>query len=275
MNRREAYEYGIQTLTEAGFEEAKTDLFLLLDGLFHISMTDLFTHGDVILEQEEEQLFKEALKKRLEHIPVQHITAVQNFMGLSFYVNEHVLIPRQDTEILVEEVLKQLHDGFSILDMCTGSGCIAISLAKYSNDCCITAVDLSEEALAVAKKNSEDLELNIEFVHSNLFEKISGKYDFIVSNPPYIPTDVIEGLMDEVKLHDPRMALDGKEDGLYFYREIIRESVNYLNRGGMLFFEIGYDQGEAVSKLMKEAGFQFVEVIQDYAGLDRVVYGSH
>jgi len=273
MNRKEAYEFGIEKLTEAGIEEAKSDILLLLDGICHVTRNDILLHGEEVLEDNLVQAFMEALSKRCERIPVQYITGVQNFMGLDFMVNEHVLIPRFDTEILVEEVMKQLHDGFSILDMCTGSGCILLSLLHYSNDCVGVGVDVSEGALAVAKQNCEKLGLSASFIQSDLFTNVSGKYDIIVSNPPYIRSDVIPTLMEEVKGHEPVLALDGMEDGLYFYRKIIEESPAYLNGGGMIFFEIGYDQGEDVSNLMEEAGFKDVFVVKDYAGLDRVVLG--
>lgn len=271
MNRKEAYEYGIHRLREAGFPEAKSDILLLLDGLMGLRLTDLLAHGETELSEEEQIQYENALQKRLQHIPVQQITGVQNFMGLPFLVNGDVLIPRPETELLVEEVLKNLHDGFSVLDICTGSGCIALSIKQYSNNCPVTASDVSEEALAVARKNGETLGHPVNWVQSNLFENISGRFDIIVSNPPYIKTEVISSLMDEVRKYEPVIALDGKEDGLYFYREIVKDSVTHLNRGGMLFFEIGYDQGEAVSSLMKKAGFKDIQLLQDYAGLDRVI----
>ena len=272
MNRKEVYELGIKILTEAGIEEAKSDTLQLLDALCHVSRNDILVHGEVELEDEPIAVFKEALKKRCTHIPVQQITGVQNFMGLDFYVNEHVLIPRFDTEILVEEVMKELHDGFSILDMCTGSGCILLSLLKYSNNCKGIGVDISEDALAVAKENQKRLGIEASFIKSDLFEQVTEKYDIIVSNPPYIRSDVIPTLMEEVRLHEPILALDGTEDGLFFYRKIVEESPAYLNGGGMLFFEIGYDQGDAVKSLMEEKGFKNVKVVKDYAGLDRVVF---
>ena len=274
MNRKEAYELGITRLTEAGIEETKSDTLLLLDGICHVTRNDILLHGEVVLDESLTQAFEEALTKRCERIPVQYITGVQNFMGLDFTVNENVLVPRFDTEILVEEVMKHLHDGFSILDMCTGSGCILLSLLHYSNDCIGVGVDVSEAALAVAKENCEKLGLTASFLQSDLFEKVEGTYDIIVSNPPYIRSDVIPTLMEEVKGHEPMLALDGREDGLYFYRKIADECPNYLCRGGMLFFEIGYDQGETVSGLMKEKGFKEVCVIKDYVGLDRVVFGT-
>ena len=195
-------------------------------------------------------------------------------MGLDFVVNENVLIPRQDTETLVEEVMKQLHDGFRILDLCTGSGCILLSLLHYSNGCTGVGADISEAALAVARENAGRLgETSAVFVRGDLFENITGQFEIIVSNPPYIRTGTIETLMDEVRLYEPRLALDGHEDGLYFYRRIISEGKRHLCGGGMLFLEIGYDQREDVMRLMEEAGYRDVAAARDLAGLDRVVYG--
>jgi release factor glutamine methyltransferase len=182
----------------------------------------------------------------------------------------------------VEEVLKNLHDGMRILDMCTGSGCILISLLKYSNDCRGVGVDISPEALQVARENAEQLlsddefqnESAITFIESNLFEKVTGKFEFIVSNPPYIKRNVIGTLMPEVREHEPVTALDGGSDGLDFYREIAQKSREFLAGGGMLFFEIGYDQGAEVMELLERNGFADVRIVKDYAGLDRVVYGT-
>ena len=277
MIYRELYEKGCSLLTEAGIEEAALDARLLLEYVCGTNRNDLLVHGERAVEQEQSELYLRYLAERAKRIPLQHITGIQDFMGLTFQVNEHVLIPRQDTEILVEEVLRELHDGMRILDMCTGSGCILISLLHYSNECVGVGADISENALSVAKENAEKI-LNgaeVSFCQSDLFENITGKYDVIVSNPPYIRSDVIPTLMPEVKDHEPMQALDGTEDGLYFYRQIVSESKDYLVRGGKLYFEIGHDQAQQVSELMKNAGFKEIEVVKDYAGLDRVVYGTY
>lgn len=275
MTYRELYESGKSSLSQAGIEEAALDARLLLEFVCHTARNDLLVHGDRVVEAGQENAYRELIGRRSAHIPLQHLTGVSEFMGLTFTVNENVLIPRQDTEVLVEEVMRNLHDGFRILDMCTGSGCILLSLLHYSNDCSGVGADISEKALEVARRNAENLnESKASFVRSNLFEKVEGKFEIIVSNPPYIRTEVIPTLMEEVRLHEPLTALDGREDGLYFYREIVKESKQYLCGGGQLFFEIGYDQREAVTALMEQAGFRDVTAVQDYAGLDRVVYGN-
>lgn len=274
MTYRALYETGKERLMQAGVEEAALDARLLLEFVCHTGRNDLLVHGDREVETAQQERYVSLIRRRSGHIPLQHLTGTQEFMGLDFSVNEHVLIPRQDTEILVEEVLKHLHDGFRILDMCTGSGCILLSLLHYSNDCAGVGADISEDALLVARKNADDLKArNARFVQSDLFENIQGKFEIIVSNPPYIRSDVIPTLMEEVRLHEPALALDGAEDGLHFYRKIIAQSKAYLCGGGQLFFEIGYDQREAVVGLMEAAGFKNVTAVRDFAGLDRVVYG--
>lgn len=282
MTYRELYEEGKGALAAAEIGEADLDARLLLEFVCGTDRNTLLVYGDREVTVEEETAYRALLAGRADRIPLQQLTGMQNFMGLDFCVNEHVLIPRQDTEILVEEVLRNLHDGMRVLDMCTGSGCILISLLNYSNNCTGVGADISAEALEVAKENagrllkkmSAELPAEIEFVQSDLFEHITGQFDVIVSNPPYIQTSVIDTLMPEVRDHEPRLALDGSEDGLLFYREIVGESNRYLKQGGMLFFEIGYNQGEAVSRLMEQAGFLEVQVIKDYGGLDRVVCGT-
>lgn len=273
MNYREAYEYGVANLTEAKIDEANLDARLLLEFVCGTNRNDLYVHGDREVEHDEFERYLLLIKERQKHVPLQHLTGEQDFMGLTFQVNEHVLIPRQDTEVLVEEVLLHLHDGMRILDMCTGSGCILLSLLKYSNDCEGVGADVSEEALAVAKRNRERIGIDAKFIKSNLFENVEGKFDLIVSNPPYIESEIVGTLMEEVKDYEPHLALDGGADGLDFYREITTEAKKYLCRGGMLFFEIGYNQAQAVSELLKDAGYIEVEVKKDLAGLDRVVCG--
>lgn len=282
MTNREVCKKGERALAEAGIEEAALDARLLLEYACGISRSDLLTYGDREVAPENQRLYEQLIARRGERIPLQQLTGRQDFMGLEFTVDEHVLIPRQDTEILVEEVLKNLHDGMRVLDMCTGSGCILISLLHYSNDCTGVGADISAEALQIAEENGirllgaepEGKMTQCTFLQSDLFENVEGKFDIIVSNPPYIPSGVIETLMPEVRDHEPRQALDGAEDGLLFYRRIMEEGAGCLSRGGMLFFEIGYDQAEAVSRLMEDAGFLEINVIRDYAGLDRVVYGT-
>lgn len=280
MTYRECYEQGCRTLQAAGIEEAALDARLLLEAVCGTDRNDLLVHGEQPVAPEAEEKYLNWIRQRAEHIPLQQLTGEQGFMGLTFNVNEHVLIPRQDTEILVEEVLKELHDGMRVLDMCTGSGCILLSLLHYSNDCEGLGVDLSAEALEVAGRNvlkvlTPEKAEHAHFLQSDLFEKVEGKFEIIVSNPPYIASAEVEKLMPEVRNHEPRMALDGTEDGLFFYRRIIEEAGKHLVSSGMLFFEIGYDQGQAVSELMRTEGYCDVQVVQDYAGLDRVVLGTY
>ena len=279
MTLEEAYRLGNDVLNEAGVPDAGTDAWILLEHVTGVSRTRYYVNPRQVLSKEEEERYLSYIEKRKKRIPVQHLTGVQEFMGLEFIVNEHVLIPRQDTEVLVETVWEDLETGMRVLDMCTGSGCILISLMKrmqtVSGEDGIAGVgaDLSREALQVAEENASKQKVGAVFVESNLFDKVEGTYDIIVSNPPYIRTSVIKELQEEVKLHDPYAALDGKEDGLFFYREIIKKSKEYLKKGGRLYFEIGHDQGEDVKKLMEEAGFSEVTVKKDLAGLDRVVFG--
>jgi len=280
MTYRECYEKGSRILNEAGIEESTLDARLLLEAVCGTNRNDLLVHGEQPVEPEAEEKYFGWIGKRAGRIPLQQLTGEQDFMGLTFTVNENVLIPRQDTEILVEEVLKELHDGMRILDMCTGSGCILLSLLHYSNDCEGLGVDLSAEALEVAGRNvlkvlTPEKAEHAHFLQSDLFEKVEGKFEIIVSNPPYIASAEVEKLMPEVRDHEPRMALDGTEDGLHFYRRIIEEAGKHLVSSGMLFFEIGYDQGQAVSELMRTEGYCEVQVVQDYAGLDRVVLGTY
>ena len=349
--------YGKQVLKDAGIAEADLDSWYLFEQIFGISraqyfmcardrITDRAAQGKSVPEHSADRVkcgnsseenpdplkqkldaYDAALKKRASHIPLQQIIGQQEFMGLSFFVNEHVLIPRQDTETLVELVLNEQKDrNCSILDMCTGSGCIAISLKKLGGYRHVEGADISEEALKVARKNAEDIlgmDRDTELVsvkncadtpeqnwqnlsnnqnkHDNFANsKLSGaldisnssetvnfrrtdmfrafqpseKFDVIVSNPPYIPSAVIEELEPEVRDHEPRGALDGTADGLYFYRILAEECGKHLTPGGHVYFEIGYDQGAAVKELLDAHGFQDTKVIKDLPGKDRVVCGT-
>ena len=274
---REAADY----LEEHKIPDAEIDAWYLLEYVTGISRASYYGDPERKISEEEADQYWKYVEKRAQRIPLQHITGSQEFMGYEFHVNEHVLVPRQDTESLVEEALKVLKPDMNILDMCTGSGCIPISLLKYAMErkhitgLKAVGVDISKEALEVAKENGQRLEVPVTWIQSDLFENVSDKFDLIVSNPPYIRTEVIQGLEDEVKLHDPWIALDGHEDGLYFYRRIVNESVSHLNTGAWLMFEIGYDQAADVSRLMEKSGFCNVYVKKDLAGLDRVVCGMY
>ncbi|MGC4017963.1 MAG: peptide chain release factor N(5)-glutamine methyltransferase [Muricomes sp.] len=293
MTLREACERGMHILLEAGVLDAGLDAWLLLEHVSQVSRAMYYALPDKAMTAREEEIYFDYIEKRAQHIPLQHLTGVQEFMGLEFQVNEHVLIPRQDTEILVESALKvietkektavaskQGEGTYRLLDMCTGSGCILLSILHYAGkypgiNLKGTGADTSGKALEVAKRNAQCLHIQAGFLCSDLFEQITGRYEMIVSNPPYIRTDVIDTLQEEVKNHDPMLALDGKEDGLYFYRKIIDEAGRYLTEDGYLIFEIGADQGEAVRSMMCQAGYRDVIVKKDLAGLDRVVIGVY
>ena len=281
MTLEEAYSFGKEKLLEAQIPDAQIDAWILLEFVTEVSRTMYFVNPKQKITEKQKEQYLYYIEKRTERIPLQHLTKVQEFMGFPFEVNENVLIPRQDTEVLVETVLEDLEEHMKVLDMCTGSGCILISLLKMmQNDKCEdtiwgVGVDVSKKALEVAERNSQKLETDAVFIESNLFENVEGLYHVIVSNPPYIRTSDIHDLEKEVKLHDPMLALDGKEDGLYFYRIIVDESRRYLKKGGRLYFEIGYDQADDVKKLMEDAGFKNITVKKDLAGLDRVVFGVY
>ena len=330
---------GQNILAKAGIGEAGLDAWLLLEYTTGKSRAYYFAHGEENVSEETADQYLKLIGRRAEHIPLQHLTHQAFFMGHEFYVDKNVLVPRQDTETLVEsalECMKAVKNPY-ILDMCTGSGCILISILKERADAHGTGVDLSDEALKVAVRNARTLEVaernartlevadRAEFIQGDLFSSaffkerqeciqngsdtdkvqavnsemqnivheagVSEKdiikyaehknsngnhsiaYDMIISNPPYIPTAEIEGLMEEVRLHDPRMALDGLEDGLYFYRTITRQAKNYLAPGGWLLYEIGCSQGEDVADLLRKEGYEYIEIRQDLCGLDRVVLG--
>lgn len=273
MTFREAMEFGTNLLEEAGVSEAKNNAWLLLSMICKIDCTYYYVHMQDELEADVMSEYESVLRKRAEHVPLQYITGEQEFMGLNFKVNSSVLIPRQDTETLVEQALKIIKPDMRILDLCTGSGCVLISILKNARNVTGLGTDISKQALLVAKENARLNDVTAEFERSDLFDSISEKFDVIVSNPPYIPTDVIFTLMPEVAQFEPYQALDGKEDGLYFYRKIIKECTEYLNPNGTILFEIGHDQGEAVSHMLRQNGFDDVRVIKDLAQNDRVVIG--
>lgn len=273
MTYREAVNYGSQMLAMADIAESKTDAWLLLEMACRIDRSFYYLHMEEELPEEQFGEYEIALKKRAEHVPLQYITGETEFMGLKFRVNSGVLIPRQDTETLVEEVLKAVKPGMRVLDLCTGSGCVIVSILHNAENVEGFATDISRQALNVAKENARLNETSVIFERSDLFDHVTGTFDMIVSNPPYIPTGELVKLMPEVHLFEPEEALDGKEDGLYFYRRIIAECGDYLKPGGMIFFEIGYDQGEAVSEMLRSAGFLMVQVTKDLSRLDRVVSG--
>lgn len=271
---KELLEYGRRSLREHKIENADGDAWYLLEFVCEIDKSYYFIHCDDIIEEIKIVQYQELMQKRCSHVPLQQLTGSAWFMGFEFYVNSSVLIPRQDTETLVETALMRLKKEAQVLDVCTGSGCIILSLAKMGDAITTTGCDISGEALCVARKNARSLSCDTTFVQSDLFDVIEGQYDMIVSNPPYIRSDVIPTLMEEVRDFEPHLALDGKEDGLYFYRKIISEAADYLKDDGWLGFEIGHDQGEAVSGMLKEQNWREVEVIQDLAGLDRVVWAK-
>ena len=225
------------------------------------------------MKEEDEARLISLIERRKTHEPLQYILGEWEFMGLTFKVNEDVLIPRQDTETLVEEALKVIEPGMRVLDMCTGSGCIIISILKNTTNVDGAACDISKQALNVAKENARLNGVFVDFERSDLFEHVDEMYDVIVSNPPYIRSDEIPHLMPEVSVFEPHEALDGSEDGLLFYRRIIKDCRANLKPQGRLLFEIGCDQGRQVSQMMQFAGFSDVQVIKDLAGNDRVVSG--
>jgi len=281
MKYKELFAYCLNELNRNGIGEADSDSRLLFEYLINADRSFMFLHGEDEVSDTEKEKIIEAVNRRIEHIPLQHITGKQNFMGLEFNVSEDVLIPRFDTECLVEEAMLVTNDGDKVLDVCTGSGCILISLMNYKNDIKGYGCDISEAALKVARKNSDELckpKLSSSplFINSDLFDSITERdFDIIVSNPPYIRSDVIPTLMTEVREHDPMIALDGGEDGLVFYRRIISQAVCFLKKGGHLLVEIGFDQGNDVRKLFLENGYSDVKIIKDLAGNDRVVRGCY
>lgn len=272
-------------LKKAEIDTPRLDAEVILCSLLGVERIQLHIHPEMEISREICQKFWANVEKRLKNMPVQYIVHQQEFMGLDFWVEEGVLIPRGDTEILVEKVLdihkkNYLSANMKLMDIGVGSGAISVSLAKLIKNSQVYAVDISSKALEVALKNAKyhTVEDKIVFLKGSLFDGVKGKsleetFDIIVSNPPYIPRKVIETLSKEVKNYEPSLALDGGEDGLDFYRKIIKEGPVFLKPQGWLIFEIGYDQGEDVKGMMEKVGFSSVEVIKDLAGHNRVVLG--
>ena len=277
----ELLQYGADVLKEAEIADWNYDSRVLLEWICQISRMDLILYPSMEVEDGKVLEYKAYIKRRAEHEPLQYLMGEWEFMGLPFQVNPSVLIPRQDTEVLIEWILeRESREGNlsskNILDVCTGSGCIAISLDvlwREKNLCPwkVEALDISSEALRTARANNELNHARVLFHESNMFEHIEETYDVIVSNPPYIPTKVVDGLMAEVVRHEPRLALDGMEDGLHFYRILAHEGRQHLKPGGRLYLEIGHDQGQTVPEILEKEGFTEIEVRKDLAGLDRCV----
>ena len=270
---REAERRGAETLAAAGREEAAQTARLLLCHVLNFNFTDYVLAREDLLSPRDAARYEELLTRRASGVPLQYLTREQNFCGLSLYVDERVLIPRQDTECLVEEVLRDGARG-ALLDLCTGSGCIPLALLKHGNFSCALGADISAEALAVAEINRARTGLPLLFRQSDLFSEIPERFDVITANPPYIESAEIESLSVEVRDHEPRLALDGAADGLAFYRRLAAESGAHLKPGGRLYLEIGMSQGAAVASLLEAAAFSDIQIIRDLAGRDRIVKGS-
>lgn len=270
MTYVEAYDWGKSSLAGCQVPDAEWDAWLLLEYVTGMKRAEYLLRQLETMDRGAEERYQFLIQQRGTRIPLQHLTGEVEFMGLSFSVNQNVLIPRQDTETLVELVLPEI-EGKRVLDVCTGSGCIAIALQRLGNPAVCHGVDLSPQALAVAQENCEHLDAEVTFWQSDLFAQVTESYDVITSNPPYIVSAVISELMPEVREHEPVMALDGGADGCLFYRRLAAEAGEHLRENGRLYLEIGYDQGKTVAGLLEENGFEEVQVHQDLAGHDRVV----
>ena len=279
MTISELIKKGMIELKNENIEEPKLKSRLLMQYVLNETRQYVIVNDMEQLDKSKEKQYFEGIRILKKGVPIEHITHQREFMKLSFFVDKNVLIPRQDTEILVEEVIKiaKKINAKKILDLCTGSGAIAISLAKYLPQTEITAIDISKDALKIAKKNaiSNNVENQITFINLDMYTNLNeGKFDIIVSNPPYIKDEVINTLMEDVKNYEPHTALSGGNDGLNFYRRIINDSNKVLKENGILAFEIGHDQGYEVSELMSEKGYKDIRVIKDLVGHDRVVIGE-
>lgn len=280
MTARQLKKNIVDILNGAGIHPAPFNADMLIEHLAGITKLKLLTDGETVVSAETAKKVTDAAIKCSEGFPLQHIIGHCEFMGLRFKVNSDVLIPRPDTETLVTETLSQaknLHGNLKVLDMCTGSGCIAITISHFLNSAEIHASDISEKALITAKENAvqNNSDKDIIFHHGSFFEPFSPdeKFDIIVSNPPYIPTKDIKELSDEVRLHEPIQALDGGEDGLMAYRKIISVAPKHLKSGGLLLFEVGINQSDDVKELLSKE-FTDIGSVRDYGGIERVIYGK-
>ena len=279
MTVKEVREKIQKRLQKAGIEDFEYEVWMLLEWKLGIGRAEYFMDPDREIPDKAWMSLNEVLRERERRVPLQYLMGSCEFMGYTFEVDERVLIPRQDTECLVELAVEKIRQTLreqascQVLDLCTGSGCIGISVKLLCPEAEVTLSDVSEGALDVAKKNAWNLGASVRTIESDLFENIQGSYDYILSNPPYIPSRVIEGLMPEVREFEPRIALDGTEDGLYFYRAIAEDAVGYLRPGGWLIFEIGQEQGEDLLSILREQGFENTEIKKDLAGLDRIAVG--
>lgn len=275
MKIEELLRYGKGKLEKQKVEDASIISRILMQYVLKIDRNKLIINKNDNVDINKENEYKEYIEEIIKGKPVQYITNNQEFMRLNFYVDENVLIPQPDTEILVEEVIKSIDikENIEILDMCTGSGCIGISLAKNIENTKVTLVDISKEAIEIAKKNAiqNGVENKVTFIQSDMFENVKGKFDIIVSNPPYIKTDIIQTLDKQVQ-NEPHIALDGGEDGLDFYKILINEAHKYLKKDGKIFLEIGYDQKQEIESLAKQSKhYKKIETIKDLSQNDRVI----
>ena len=274
MTIKQAITKGMIMLKSNNVESPKLKARLLLQYVLDKPRQYIIVYDNKEIDKQQQWQYFVNIEKLTKGIPLQHITHRQEFMKMDFFVDENVLIPRPDTEILVEEVIKiaQKYNSPRILDLCTGSGAIAISLKKFVPNADITDVDISEKALEIAQKNAEKLEAKINFVKSDLFDKLDNKkFDIIVSNPPYIRKDEIKKLSEEVQ-KEPKIALDGGEDGLDFYRIITEQAINYLKTGSFLCFEIGYNQKNDVIKIIEDKqNYKNTYCKKDLYGNDRII----
>lgn len=273
MRINELIKVGVKRLKEKEIEEPVLKMRLLVASALNKNKEYIIAHGEDEIDSLKLEEIYSKMSKLEEYVPIQYITNKQEFMQLNFFVNENVLIPRGDTEVLVEEIIQNYkNEKVKILDLCTGSGCIAISLKKYIENSKIYAIDISEEALKVAKQNAINNEADITFLKSDIFSNIKEeKFDIIVSNPPYIKTEVINNLDKEVK-KEPLIALDGGNDGLYFYKKIIEEGYKFLNENGTIFFEIGYDQKDEIINIVKnDTKYEVVKTKKDLGNNDRII----